>query len=149
MEGMHRARSGGRGTGLPWSLGTTLLETPHVQQPGTCLNPVLLAFMAGSLRRCIWLIIGHRWFNSIFSPSLLTGDWGWGSKFQSYNSGWFLWQPTPILKCPRAFPSLLVNINSGMIESSLLWTAKGILSLSSFQKFQGFQELCVRQGDKD
>ena len=64
------------------SLGPTILSTPpHVHQPRSSPNPILLGFLVEAS--------SHRHdpsFNTI-SSSPLSGEWVWGYKFQASNHG--------------------------------------------------------------
>ena len=75
----------------------------------------------------VWSII-----NSIPSPSLFSGQWGFRLLTKACS---FLW-PVPISELSRSPPRVL------SLEQ------KRFLVLLSLRNLQGFQELCARNGDK-
>lgn len=81
----------GRGIELPWLSGQgTFLVLPHVHQPGSSLNPVLLGSFveASSLRH-------DQSLTQFPVPLLFPEDGGWDRKFQTSNHGLNLFGDQP------------------------------------------------------
>lgn len=127
----------------------------HSPSTSTCSSTCKLSesspfgFYEASLYRQNWL---NRWsllMDAIFSPSPLSGgQWDTTESSTLQSHGWFPWQLAPILLCFPNLKSYLININSSVVDRTLLWVSRHLYHCSHLGNSKGFGISVQKWGTK-